>query len=35
MELKLTIPESSQRSTVQAPGMDPLGAQARKQMQLA
>jgi hypothetical protein len=35
VELKLTIPESSQRSTVQAPGMDPLGAQARKQMQPA
>jgi hypothetical protein len=32
VELKLTIPESSQRSTVQAPGMDPLGAQARKQL---
>jgi hypothetical protein len=29
VELKLTIPESSQRSTVQALGMDPLGAQLR------
>jgi hypothetical protein len=29
VELKLTIPESSQRSTVQALGMDPLGAQVR------
>jgi hypothetical protein len=29
VELKLTIPESSQRSTVQALGIDPLGAQLR------
>jgi hypothetical protein len=29
VELKLTIPESAQRSTVQALGMDPLGAQVR------
>jgi hypothetical protein len=29
VELKLTIPESSQRSTVQALGIDPLGAQVR------
>jgi hypothetical protein len=29
VELKVTIPESSQRSTVQALGMDPLGAQVR------
>ncbi len=29
VELKLTIPESSQRSTVEALGMDPLGAQVR------
>jgi hypothetical protein len=29
VELKLTIPESSQRSTVQALEMDPLGAQVR------
>jgi hypothetical protein len=29
VELKLTIPESSQRSTIQALGMDPLGAQVR------
>jgi hypothetical protein len=29
VELKLTIPESSQRSTVLALGMDPLGAQVR------
>jgi hypothetical protein len=29
VELKLTIPESSQRSAVQALGMDPLGAQVR------
>jgi hypothetical protein len=29
VELKLTIPESSQRSTVAALGMDPLGAQVR------
>jgi hypothetical protein len=29
VELKLTIPESSQRSTVQALGLDPLGAQVR------
>jgi hypothetical protein len=29
VELKLTIPESVQRSTVLALGMDPLGAQVR------
>ena len=29
VELKLTIPESAQRSTVMALGMDPLGAQVR------
>jgi hypothetical protein len=29
VELKLTIPESSQRSTLEALGMDPLGAQVR------
>jgi hypothetical protein len=29
VELKLTIPESIQRSTVQALGLDPLGAQVR------
>ena len=29
VELKLTIPESIQRSTVQALGIDPLGAQVR------
>jgi hypothetical protein len=29
VELKVTIPESSQRSTVQALGMDPLGSQVR------
>ena len=29
VELKLTIPESSQRSTIEALGMDPLGAQVR------
>jgi hypothetical protein len=29
VELKLTIPESSQRSTFQSLGMDPLGAQVR------
>src|SRR4051812_3487324 len=29
VELKLTIPESRQRSTVLALGMDPLGAQVR------
>jgi hypothetical protein len=29
VELKLTIPEAAQRSTVQALGMDPLGAQVR------
>ena len=29
VELKLTIPESSQRSTVEALGMDPLDAQVR------
>ena len=29
VELKLTIPESSQRSAFQALGMDPLGAQVR------
>ncbi|HEX5922568.1 MAG TPA: hypothetical protein VFY45_01970 [Baekduia sp.] len=29
VELKLTIPESSQRSTVEALGIDPLGAQVR------
>jgi len=29
VELKLTIPESAQRSTVEALGMDPLGAQVR------
>jgi hypothetical protein len=29
VELKLTIPESSQRSTLQALGIDPLGAQVR------
>jgi hypothetical protein len=29
VELKLTIPESNQRSTVEALGMDPLGAQVR------
>jgi hypothetical protein len=29
VELKLTIPESSQRSTVEALGLDPLGAQVR------
>jgi hypothetical protein len=29
VELKLTIPESAQRSTFQALGMDPLGAQVR------
>jgi len=29
VELKATIPEASQRSTVQALGMDPLGAQVR------
>jgi hypothetical protein len=29
VELKLTIPETSQRSTLEALGMDPLGAQVR------
>ena len=29
VELKLTIPETSQRSTVQALGIDPIGAQVR------
>ena len=29
VELKLTVPESIQRSTVEALGMDPLGAQVR------
>jgi hypothetical protein len=29
VELKLTIPETSQRSTMEALGMDPLGAQVR------
>src|SRR4030095_12181332 len=29
VELRLTIPESSQRSTLEALGMDPLGAQVR------
>ena len=29
VELKLTIPESRQRSTIQALEMDPLGAQVR------
>src|SRR5512133_2623425 len=29
VELKLTIPESSQRATIQALGLDPLGAQVR------
>src|SRR4051812_26133612 len=29
VELKLTIPESSQRSAFEALGMDPLGAQVR------
>ena len=29
VELKLTIPESSQRSTIEALGIDPLGAQVR------
>jgi hypothetical protein len=30
VELKLTVPESSQRSAVEALGMDPLGAQIRQ-----
>src|SRR4051794_7075905 len=29
VELKLTIPETSQRSTLQALGLDPIGAQVR------
>jgi hypothetical protein len=29
VELKLTIPETSQRSTIQALGLDPIGAQVR------
>ena len=29
VELKLTIPESAQRSTIEALGMDPLDAQVR------
>ena len=29
VELKLTIPESAQRSAIEALGMDPLGAQVR------
>lgn len=29
VELKLTIPESSQRSTIEALGIDPIGAQVR------
>jgi hypothetical protein len=29
VELKLTIPETSQRSTIQALGIDPIGAQVR------